>query len=267
MPNRFFAAALMAALLSTAASAGAQASASVTLTGFQFTVIDLDPNDGIDPSIWLMGRSSADVLIDANGIGATSHLNSTTFAAPVWATVLSTPTNGATAWMLGDGPGATAHADAFNAASPTGQSQASIWFRDPVNDPITTFDFVLSPHTEVLMTGILDGAVSSDQLHDEATASMFVQFYATTSQGREQSLVAWDVHTAGLPRGVEYDMHHDISLSFVNPDSTDLMGTVNGGVSAMVVSSVAEPWSAAMLLAGAVLLAAYGRGKPTRPRL
>jgi hypothetical protein len=269
MPNRFVAAALMAALLSTAVSAGAQASASVTLSGFRFTLINLDPTDGINPSIRLIGRSSADVLIDANGVGATSHLNSTTFAAPVWATLPSTATNGATAWMLGNpyGPGATAHAEAFNAASPTGLSQASIWFRDPVNDPISTFDFVLSPHTEVLMSGTLDGAVSSDQLHDEATASMFAQFYATTSHGRQQSLVAWDVHTSGLPRGVEYDMHHDIALSFVNPDSTELTGTMNSEVSAVVASSVAEPGAAAMLLAGAVLLAAHRRGKPTRPRV
>lgn len=116
------------------------------------------------------------------------------------------------------------------------------------------------------MSGTLDGAVSSGQLRDEATASMFAQFYATASHGRQQSLVAWDVHTFGLPRGVEYDMHHDVALSFVNPDSTELMGTMNSEVSAVAVSSVAEPWTAAMMVAGAVLQAAHGRRKPTRPR-
>ncbi len=267
MPDRFFAAALMTALLSTAVSAGAQASASVTLSGIRFTLIDLDPADGIAPSIWFIGRSSADAQIDAGGVGASSHLDATTFAAPVWATVPSTATNGATAWMLGDpyGPGATAHAEAFNAASPTGRSQASIWFRDPATDPTSAFDFVLSPHTEVLMSGTVDGSVSSEQLHDEATASVFAQFYATTSHGREQSRVAWDVQTSGLPRGVQYDMHHDIALSFVNPDSTDLMGTMNSAVSAVAASTVAEPWAAAMMMAGAVLLAAHRRREPTRP--
>ena len=266
MQHRLFAAALAAALLSICGAAGAQASASVTFSGIRFTLVDLDPDDGIDPTIAFTGASSADASIDNGSVGANSHLDATTFAAPVWATVASTATNSATAWMLGDpyGPGATAHADGSNAALPTGRSAASIRFKGSAIDPGSPVDFKLSPHTEVILTGTVDGWASSDQLHNEASASMFVEFDANTSRGRKQSLVGWDVHTFALPRGTQYDMHHDISLSFVNDDSIELLGNMNGGVSVLAASSVAEPWSAAMLLVGVGLLAA--RGRLTRPR-
>ena len=268
MQHRLVTAAMATALLSISAGAEAQASASVTFSGFKFTLIDLDLTDGIDPSISFTGASSADANAYAGSVGASSHLDATTFAAPVWATVPSTPTNSATAWMLGaayaPSSGATAHADAFNAASPTGQSLATIRFKGPAVNPGSAIDFVLSPHTEVLLTGTLDGSVSSDEFGNEATASMFAEFDANTPQGWKQSLVGWDVHTAGLARGTPYDMHHDISLSFVNDDSTDLHGNMNGSVNALVVS-VPEPWTATMMLAGIGLLAARGRRWATRP--
>ena len=267
MKHKLFAAALAAALLSICGAAAAQASASVTFSGVRFTLIDLDPDDGIDPSISFTGASSADANAHAGSVGASSHLDATTFAAPVWATVASTPTNSATAWMLGSfyGPGATAHADGSNAALPTGQSLAFISFKGPAVNPGSAVDFLLSPHTEIVLTGTVDGSVSSDRLHNEATASMFVEFDANTSQGQKQSAVGWDVQTSGLPRGTEYDMHHDISLSFVNDDSVELAGNMNGGVSVLVASSVPEPWAAAMMLVGVGLLAACGR-RSHRPR-
>ena len=261
MKHKLFAAALGAALLTICGAAAAQASGSVTFSGIRFTLIDLDPNDGIDPSVSFTGASSADANTFAGGVGAASHLDATTFAAPVFATVPASPTNSATAWMLGSfyGPGATAHADGSNAASPMGQSLAFISFKGPAVNPGSTVDFLLSPHTEIVLIGTVDGSVSSNQLHNEATASMFVEFDADTAQGPKQSLVGWDVHTAGLARGTEYDMHHDISLSFVNDDSVELAGNLNGGVSVLVASSVPEPWTAVMLLAGLGLLAARGR--------
>ena len=261
MRYRLFAAALAATLLATSGAAAAQASASVTFSGIRFTLVDLDPDDGIDPTIAFTGASSADANTYDGGVGNNSHLDATTFAAPVWATVASTATNSATAWMLGDpyGPGATAHADGSNAASPTGRSLASIWFKGSAVNPGSPVDFTLSPHTEVILTGTVDGWASSDQLHNEASASMFVEFDADTSQGPKQSLVRWDVDTFTLARGTQYDMHHDISVSFVNDESIDLLGNMNGGVSVLVASSVPEPWTAAMLLAGAGLLAARRR--------
>lgn len=258
MKHRLIAAALAAALLPICGAAGAQASASVTFSGIRFTLVDLDPDDGIDPTIAFTGASSADANAYNGSIGGNSHLDATTFAAPVWATVPSTATNSATAWMMGDpyGPGATAHADGSNAALPTGQSLASIWFKGSAVNPGSPVDFKLSPHTKLILTGTVDGSVSSDQLHNEASASMFIEFDA---QGSQQNRVDWDVHTLALPRGTQYDMHHDISVSFVNNDSVELQGNMNGGVSVNVASSVPEPWTAAMLLVGVGMLASHGR--------
>ncbi len=121
--------------------------------------------------------------------------------------------------------------------------------------------FELSADTVMVITAVSDlyAQTSGDGL-DHASSTAYLNL--SGSEGDDsQSSVANALVLAGGPFG-DLDVRHSfLTVSFVNAFSHAVEGSLFGGVDATAVSSVAEPASAWLLLAG-FLAFAVGRRRP-----
>ena len=246
-------AALAAVLTVSCVGAHATASASVTFSDIRLTLVDLNPNDGIDPYFHFSALSEADALAVTDGTSTSDVHTGTGFLAPAAAAVQPAAAIGASASLVGDvfGTGATAHAESVNSLPVAVVAQASgeISF-ESVGGPV---NFELSPYTELVLTGDVDVMVSSDEFRNDAAALVVVYVDGATSQGPQFDTESVSLQTFSGRRG-QYSLNQQLSLAFVNPDATATMGGLHGFVEALVASSIPEPATASLLLVGLVPL-------------
>jgi hypothetical protein len=135
---------LAAAALLVAGAAHAQSTATATY-GFQILLTDLDPSDGIDPSVTLDPASRSSAFASSSGTGASWQQQGDSAFGPVSAGGQVDGTGGSASFS-GDPFGAGATLLASAAGGPSLDVGSAVTAASSL--------FTLSPHTEVTFSGV-----------------------------------------------------------------------------------------------------------------
>lgn len=224
-----------AALTTLAAVSHAQGTSSATLSGFTYTLIDLDPNDGITPSLTL---TNPDYWIATAG-----YPDMTGYPDPV--DIITAPGTAHVATATGS---STSSYDGRAVSAITTVSGQSPRFSA---DAIVQWNFALTPHTAAVIMGY--GSLAATSTADAAmdgSAQLFAAYQSTylddtiyAYQGANQSKV--------------------LNVTFSTGD-TELDGRLGLSVSAAgqsFAAPVPEPETYAMMIAGLAVVAYARRRK------
>ena len=241
--------AAVATLFSTVALADATASASFSQLRVQ--LVDLDPADGITPSVTFQTGSTISMGAyspDVNGFFDNSW--PVPFAQESHDEI--EPYSQSSAALTGDAftaPGALVATSA--AAQITHFSQANAEF-------IFLKDFfTLSAHTELIISGHASNAVGTTStpkwpLSDQYA---FAESYLSTGVANTSSLSnTWDALVNGMNGSSSNE--GDLTVSFSNLDGASTLGSIQGYTAVLVTSSIPEPETISLLGLGGLAVAA-----------
>lgn len=262
--NRALVMALAAILASGSTAAGATAVVTSQLSGFQFQLVDLDPNDGIAPSIGLGTYPGSQVI--ASGDLPWTQVDGSTVFGPAQASATGKPGLSASAAITGDlSDGGSAKTVSRAADYPWETTAASAFFGSM--DPTT--QFTLSPHTELRMTGTADIAASTALARGFfESARGEVDFAFSSTPGVFDQLAVLSVFADNWdPTALVTSGHADLSLTFSNATDAPMQGGFYVYVWSLTSTGSApipEPSGPALMLAalGGMALMARGRRRP-----
>ncbi|WP_341676290.1 PEP-CTERM sorting domain-containing protein [Niveibacterium sp. SC-1] len=237
----------------------ASAHAAASISNFRVELIDLDPGDGVSP--WIAHTTdlylTADSTADANVSGATpeetlwSHssvsMHQGEIYTPVSAQISNSVANASaqigSSWI-------SVQAAASGDGRATAEAIPSMVFHHP---PV---DFVLSPATELRVSGWLSAYVSAGSLDDWADASYDFELYgADGGMSVSRFLVGGRANEA-----LSESLSEPFEMSYSNASTAWSHFAWMGDVSVSVwsvpgpVSSVPEPASYALMLGGLAVI-------------
>ncbi len=248
-------AAVLSALL--AANSHATSSASVTFSDFKLTLVDLNPGDGIAPSVTFGGFSTAvgQTFFPATPDGGFTENFGASFFGSVAADAPPTPTSSASTSLSGDpqGAGAIAHAEAVDGEASPAQTFSVAALRLAGSGFLSqpNADFVLSPYTSLTISGTVDSTVSSTDALNDASTLVWLRFFDLTSPDPRSSVYA-SAETTLEPRGT-YTSESVLTATFTNAGASAVFGYFQGDIDASAVSGIPEPSTMSMAGAGMVL--------------
>ena len=260
MPRALILAAAAVLSLGAGASARADTHASATLSDILIRLVDLDPNDGIAPSLTFLGNSDGTVSATTRSWGNPPNAQQSirSSAAPFGAvsTTAKSTASGTAATVAGDffaGTGSlTASSSSSHAGFGTAVGFATIGDADGPHE--FEAPFVLSPETALYVTayGVVDGA-ADDDVNEYAYGIILMG-----NTGFE----------AGAGRSPPARTHYEGSLAtqWVNDSSAPLQDIFTMVVYAAAdstfdapPSTIPEPGGAALAGVGGLLLMAASR--------
>lgn len=162
--------------LGLAAPARADTQAGATLTDIRIQLVDLDPGDGIAPSMTFLDSSSSTAVTSAFALtypptAGRSSRSSTEPFGPVSATSTATRTGAAGAVQGDFSAGASMQASAFASLAALGKAVGSADIGDADGPRAYEPRFMLSPETALYVSGLGDvDASASDPDHEYAYA-------------------------------------------------------------------------------------------------
>ena len=289
--SKAFACAGMALLLSVPLHALAGSTASASLTGFTVTLIDLNLNDGVSPSIIFSTANGTGSLVSASandqsfGSQSTSYFSFVPFgpisaAAAVGlaqssATVSGTSAGGYSFVAQGSAQGASTpgRGTDFQASAGTGNAYYS-----GLSFSVSPFTLVVFNGTANLFAQTTVGLVQSPQfLTESASASVSLRANGSAPSGGSGSQDSNDSRNVYASFASGYDpltgqygytgqtqqfANVPLTVSFTNFQSAAMTGNLTLGVSAggnSPMSPVPEPASGALMAAGLALFAVLRR--------
>ncbi|MDP9124816.1 MAG: hypothetical protein M3N82_09500 [Pseudomonadota bacterium] len=256
-----------ATLFSTVALADATASAS--LSQLRVQLFDLDPADGITPSLTFQGGTTISMWAYSPG-GDGTFQNS-------WPGVFSQqsheviePSSQSRFALTGDAftaPGALVTASAAAQYSHFSEAYTEFYFLGG--------SFTLSAHTEVIISGLESNAVSITstptypQSQQFARAGSYLTIAGPDGAGINTSSLSDTLDAPGDRGHGSSSNEGELSVSYSNLDGASILGTIDGGTSAVTTSVVPEPDTVDLLALGALLVAGAfrrpGRASARRP--
>lgn len=231
-------------LSSQSAHAAKESSVHVSTGGFQ--VIDLDPDDGIAAAVQFTNFSSAvSMNLDIPGFPEYyGHFQNDNLRN---ALNLGDQRNQFATGYDGGLTGAL-----YNSAQIQSAGRHALYATN-------IFEFVLTPHTELIFFGSASGHVVSSSATDEPAnyASSMYSASLIGDQPGEQSRAAYSIVSAAPGQTVAFSENFRLSLRNQNDVAITGYYRADGGVGA--ANAVPEPETWAMLLAGLTLMAALAR--------
>jgi hypothetical protein len=254
-------------------AAQAAGTADVELSGLQVHLVDLDPSDGIAPSVSFDSRGGGSYL-DAtaeNNSGSIANVTRSGDSAfsSLSGTTGDTPHFGAAMTLTGDifGAGLMAHGSAYTTGQEYGGAGADVWFFKVPGQDVSALSFSLSPETALTISGLARGSMSTTNPNSDALlAEALLAFSPSLAALVNNSVTDSDalVVQAGQFVGGEAsaDREQFLSVTFANATPIDATGVFEGfaRVGAATVSLVDEP-SPLLLMASAAALAAIAGAK------
>jgi len=250
---------LAAAALLAAIPAHGRATSSATLADFHIDLTDLDPSDGVAPSLTLDPQAYSIVgVMASNDVDFHSSRGDGAFA-PV-ATSREIDSSGGSASFSGDpfGAGAVITASAF---ADNGGGATSIAEVDGPPAALYFGDFVLGPRSQVTFsgTGSIDWAASGAYPSTYAVLGMaFLRLVDGQQDWVGQDYLTASYNGLGAPTGT---ISAPVELSFANTTDAAVVVIYAMGVRADALdaqmdppSPIDEPAGAALLLVGAPIL-------------
>jgi hypothetical protein len=255
MKLTFLAAAAALALVTTAAQAAS--SASTTVSDFKITLVDLNPADGIDPSVTFFGANAAMVAsyFSQSPSAPANSTGGSTFSA-VSTSLSPSGILGGSAQLSGDvfGAGATLSVQAHDSVAIAGQAFISDVFAGvsfPRSGTLSNGqNFQLSPYTEIVISGTVDQAVMEDHGSFYSFSDFAFAFFDDALSTHPLSSASSDLNNLHGPFGTS-STQTSFSISFTNAGAEVAQGEFYGNVSAHAAGVVPEPASGALMLAGA----------------
>lgn len=237
---------MLTALLGLAglcSSAGAALNSSASLTAISYTLVDLEPNDGVDASIIFTDYRSYSSSSAASVAGQGLDWNQT---------VQDNSSNP----LLGSSMGARA---ALTSGSINGSSLAATGALHGPGEYYTnawqSIMFTLSAHTHLVITGHVAASAEGNLVYpDQVSSSAWLQVIDSqhASPFGRISFKNWGAYSYSNP-GINTD--EDFTLEFANVGSTVIDGTMDVAVGAYgTLAPVPEPATYGMLLAGLGLM-------------
>ena len=270
MHRSFPARALLAAAALLAGPAHASSTASSTLADFHIVLTDLDPSDGLAPTLALDPQSRSTVLprdISPTGITSWMQQGDSAFA-PISSSGELDGTGGS-ASFAGDPLGAGEQITASAVSGTLFDVSATLAH---VSTPSTDQgQLVLGPQTQVTFVGAVSIDWSADSSAAEASGEVDMAFWQMI--GDSENLTRGDVSAGYFGDGfgaLAGSTTRPIAITFANDTDAPMLLGYNLDVGAvvaelaMVPSPVDEPTNAALLLAG---MAAWRWGASRRGRV
>jgi hypothetical protein len=223
-------------IMAAAPVSHAQVTSTASITGFNYKLVDLDPNDGIAPSLT--------VTNPYYWITAAAYPDNSGYPDPIQ--IISTP--GTASITIASGTTAST----YNGANAS--SNLTIYGASPRFDSnvITQWNFVLTPHTAVVVSGF--GTIHGEQtggLQAGADLQVFAAYYAHPNDQYEQYL------SDGMYTYYGQDQSRALNLTFSSGDG-ELDGRFGLSTNTQgqgIAAAVPEPSTYAMLLSGLAALA------------
>jgi hypothetical protein len=269
MKSQFVVQAVAAALVLWGTSAGAS-TAQATLSNFHIDLIDLDPGDGIAPSVVFQNyQGGTFVAAEAGSTDAHGQQTQTTdieSGAHPFGNAAAFSSQGsamAFAAIAGNPLEGGANVSTFTSSSQVGAFGGSTVM---LGDGGNYVSFTLSADTRLVISGDASASVMStaDDLASDVFASVFLQLTDFTGQGQISygSASAEQGSTNGAsPFTLNDDRHLEVSFENLGSDSADgiFFGSVDTSVSDPAPPPVPEPTGSVLMAAALGLLGLIGR--------
>lgn len=239
-----------------ASNAQAQSHAAASFGTLTFTLVDLDLSDGITPSITYSASSSTvnARIYDSDGYSIDNQSDSSTSINP--GISITSAYAGVTSTSIVNGTSVS-----VNGASVTDL----VWF---YGDAQKTTSYTLSANTGLIVSGTFTATVTGPQPTPTTYASLQSGglIYITNAWGEG---LAQYTGGAWTYTGVDTNLSEDFTLTVTNAAATELNGTILANVyqggSQGLISTVPEPETYGMMMAGLGLLGVAARRKQRKP--
>ena len=271
--NRLLICTAVSALALVGSGARASGTATIDMTGLQVHLVDLDPTDGIAPSVTFDSTGGGSFVSATGGYGP-SAVDITQAGASAFSSLAvttgQTPAVGSAISLDGDifGSGLTMHGSAYTTGEQLADASAEAHlFR--LNKDSDELPFTLSAHTELVISGAMSGTVeTNDTNHDVALAEVNLVLTRSLLENLDTDVAGVTLRVGGDDGPVSSaSAQEDLSVSFTNDSADETTGIFLGFVVAAAstgpaaVLSVDEPCPAGLLMAGAAAVAAFARRK------
>lgn len=241
--HAFATAALLVAAMGAASTAAAQSTASASINNVNYQLIDLNPYDGIAPSITFGGLPAAANVVLYGDTG---------YSIPVLSD-----------GSLTYGPISISNASGSAFAEiqeASGASRVEIFSNSGFGASLTEFSFVLSPNTRLIFTGDASVSAVTDPAGGNASATAYLQVGFSNEGGTT------DVFNRSTLLSTDGDRSGHL-LALIDSGAMAMNGTyafATDSEASSLAAPIPEPASVGMLLAGLGVLAGLQRRRASR---
>ncbi|GGY56915.1 PEP-CTERM sorting domain-containing protein [Pseudoduganella albidiflava] len=254
---------LAALLVAGTAQALAETHAEASISGLRYTLVDLNSNDGIAPSLNIgysqrPGRGNISVSVQTLD-GTSTGINEPGTGTGPLSYEIDTPFAHAIGSIVGRDSPLTEALSGSVTLKDSGRND--IGMLSDVALESSAFEFTLSANTKVVFSLDAHVAAYTDDPLGEYAASAYAYWFGTMPvSGQihfEQELLGDRVGHWGV--GTHLDLEKTLTLTFANTSGNAAIGSMRYDINTGAIAPIPEPSTYAMMIGGLGLLAFAGR--------